>query len=161
MNILERSGVAGSQSLDKTERDRLVTQPEGEASEKEAEAVAKAIGLSEDMGTTAGSVKDSIAEEDGGPLAKIASLKSDYTSGPESPSPIEVLNPFGSVPGESKGPELEGIDSPTTSDVEDDDEDEEEKSPKGGKTTSVDKARKMEAGEGKFLKPESCIPDEP
>lgn len=163
MGILEQSGANGSQMLHKSERDKLIGQHGGDPTEKEAEAVAQAIGL---PGTFSAFRKPVISvpagggDDDGAPLTKVASTKSDHTS-PESPSPSGGLlfpdSPFGP---ELRSPELQGWESPGGSDDEDedgeegDDEDEEDRKrgSRRGKSIAVDAARKMEAGEGRYLK---------
>lgn len=160
LNILEKSGANGSQMLDKSERDKLVGQSGGEASESEAQAVANAIGLSGNVGVFAGFRKE--ARDDSGsgePLTKVASAKSDYTSGPDSPSPTGPLSPDNSVPGDTRSPEFEGLESPAMSDEEEEREEEPTSERQRKKKAAIDEARRMEAGEGKYLKPESSIMD--
>ncbi|KAI9870059.1 MAG: hypothetical protein M1830_004734, partial [Pleopsidium flavum] len=89
MDILERSGAKGGHVLDPNNRNSIVAES-GTATEKEARAVAAAIGLP-------GSYNK--VDDDGGPLRKVQSGRSDYTSGPESPSPTGGLSP-----GDSRGP---------------------------------------------------------
>ena len=62
----------------------LARQSGGKASEIEAAAVAKAIGLNEGFGVWKGFKKEA---EDGSPLTKTLSGRSDVTSEAESPSP--------------------------------------------------------------------------
>ena len=155
LNILEKSGATGGQMLDKTERDKLVGASGGEASETEAQAVAKAIGLSGNVGVFAGFRKET--RDDGGePLSKVTSAKSDYTSGPDSPSPTGALSPD---KGDTRSPESERLESPVMSDDEDE-HDDEVKGARQRQKATIREARRMEAGEGKHLKPESSIMDE-
>lgn len=159
LNILEKSGANGSQMLDKSERDKLVEQSGGEASEVEAQAVANAIGLSGNIGVFAGFRKDP-RDESGEPLSKVTSAKSDYTSGPDSPSPTGALSPDNSLPGETRSPEFERLESPAMSDDEEERDEEATGERQVKKKTAIDEARRMEAGEGRYLKPESSIMDD-
>lgn len=158
INILETSGANGSQMLDKHERDKLVGQSGGEASEVEAQAVAHAIGLSGNIGVFAGYRKE-VRDDIGEPLTKVTSAKSDYTSGQDSPSPTGPLSPDHSMPGDARSPEFDRLESPAMSDDEEE-RDEEATGERQVKKTAIDEARKMEAGEGKHLKPESSIMDD-
>lgn len=158
INILEKSGASGSQMLDKSERDKVVGQSVGGASEVEAQAVANAIGLPGNIGVFAGFRKEA-RDGFGEPLSRVESAKTDYTSGPDSPSTMGALSPDNLMPEESRSPEFERLDSPTMSDDEEE-RDEEVKSAWHVKKTAIDEARKMEAGEGKHLKPESSIMDD-
>ena len=93
-----------------------------EASQKEADAVARAIGIpTEYSASTVLRRKGSRASEvgEGAPLTKTTSARSDYTSGPESPSPTGGLSPDMSLMDDSRSPELEDLPSP---DLEADDE---------------------------------------
>ena len=157
-NILEKSGANGSQLLDKSERDKLVGQSGGEASESEAQAVADAIGLSGNVGVFA-SFRKEARDDSGEPLTKVASAKSDYTSGPDSPSPTGPLSPDNSVPGDTRSPEFDRLESPAMSDEEEEREEEPPSEWQRKKKAAIDEARRMEAGEGKYLKPESSIMD--
>ncbi|MCJ1464166.1 hypothetical protein MMC07_002779 [Pseudocyphellaria aurata] len=158
INILEKSGASGSQMLDKSERDKVVGPSVGEASEVEAQAVANAIGLPGNIGVFAGFRKEG-RDVFGEPLSRVASAKTDYTIRPDSPSTVGALSPDHSVPGESRSPEFERLDSPAMSDDEEA-RDEEVPSERHVKKTAIDEARKMEAGEGKHLKPMSSIMDD-
>lgn len=158
LDILEKSGANGSQMLDKSERDKLVEQSGGEASEVEAQAVANAIGLSGSIGVFAGFRKEA-RDDSGEPLSKVTSAKSDYTSGPDSPSPTGPLSPDNSIPGDMRSHEFERLESPAMSDDEEE-RVEEAKGERLVKKATIDEARKMEAGEGKHLKPESSIMDD-
>ena len=118
MDMLERSGARGGHVLDPSNRNSIVAES-GTATEREARAVAAAIGLP----TTYDK-----AEDDGGPLKKVQSGRSDYTSGAESPSPTGGLSPRdfkGSVV--MKSPELGNLESPEGSESSDDDEEEAER----------------------------------
>lgn len=143
--------------LDKNEREKLVEQSGGDASETEAEAVAKAIGLSGNIGVFASYRKEASGGDDGEPLSKVISAKSDYTSGPDSPSPTGPLSPDDPIPGEMRIPEFARFDSPAMS--EDEEEAEDAKGRQLESKAPIEKARKMEAGEGKYLKPEASIDD--
>ena len=117
MDILERSGAKGSQVLDKIETDSVL----GDASENEALAVAKAIGMPssfEDYKALRRSSDGDIG--DGGSLTQVNSAKSDYTSGPESPSPTGGLSPDEALAEEMRSPESDTLDSPDGSDDEGD-----------------------------------------
>ncbi len=118
MDILERSGASGGHVLDPSNRNSIVAES-GTATEKEAQAVAAAIGLP--------TAYDKV-EHDGGPLTKVQSGRSDYTSGPESPSPTGELSPLdarGSVV--MKSPDLGNLESPEGSDSSEDDDEEADK----------------------------------
>lgn len=122
MDILERSGARGGHVLDPSNRNSIVAES-GTATEKEARAVAAAIGLP--------TAYDKV-EPDGGPLSKVQSGRSDYTSGPESPSPTGELSPLdarGLVV--MKSPELGNLESPEGSVSSEDDDDEEAEKKRG------------------------------
>ena len=187
-NIFEKSGVNIGHMFDKNERDKLVPQSGGEASEVEAQAVADAIGLNEKIGIFANFRKE-VQDDDGHPLAKVASVKSDCTSA-ESPSPtgslglentegpdlkntdFEPLEPDQEL--EEEGAE-EGVEEEVEEEAEEAEEEEEEaeeeaeeeedgadelKDKRRVEKTAIEAARKMEAGEGKYLKLESRIEDD-
>lgn len=122
MEILEKGGAVGSQVLDKVEREKLVRHSAGVASEKEAEAVARAIGLPLAFPDTNESRRGSeqSVNGEGAALTKITSAKSDYTSGAESPSPTEGLSPDESLM--AKSPQFEQLESPEMSEDEDEDD---------------------------------------
>ena len=143
--------MKGRQALDKNEREKLVEQSGGDASETEAEAVAKAIGLSGNIGVFASYRKEASGADDGGTLSRVISAKSDYTSGPDSPSPTGPLSPDDPIPGEVRLPEFAKLDSPAMSDDEEEAIDVKGKQRAEGKAP-IEEARKMEAGEGKYLK---------
>ncbi len=121
MGIMKESGASGSQVLNKDEMDRLVGHSGGEASEHEALAVAEAIGLPGNVGAFAAFRKERnpSKDEDGEPLSRVISARSDYTSEPESPSPTGYLTPDPPLPGEVRSPEFERLESPAMSDEED------------------------------------------
>ena len=121
MEILEKGGATGSQVLDKIDRDKSTEQISAEASEKEAIAVAKAIGLPTDFSGSKEPRRGSEnIDQEGSPLTKVISAKSDYTSGAESPSPTGGLSPDETFQEEMRSPELEDLDSPELSEVEGD-----------------------------------------
>ncbi len=78
-SILDQTNASGSEAFES-----LARHSGGEASENEAAAVAKAIGLNEGFGAWKGFKKEG---EDGSPLTKTVSGRSDATSEAESPSP--------------------------------------------------------------------------
>lgn len=82
-SILDQTNSSGSGAFES-----LARQSGGEASENEAAAVAKAIGLNEGFGAWKGLKKEG---EDGSPLTKTVSGRSDATSEAESPSPTGPL----------------------------------------------------------------------
>lgn len=82
-SILDQTNTSGSGAFES-----LARQSGGEASENEAAAVAKAIGLNEGFGAWKGFRKEG---EDGSPLIKTVSGRSDATSEVESPSPMGPL----------------------------------------------------------------------
>lgn len=162
-DLLDQSGIAGSQMLDKSEREKVLRQPIGEASEREAAEVAKAIGISSHTGLFAKFRKEKGGDSEAGPLLRKGSNeKNVYAAREETPSPVGGLSPDDPLPGEKRSPEFEKLESPAMSDDEADEADEadDEKSGSGGNVTDVRAARKMEAGEGKYLKPDSSIPDD-
>lgn len=157
--------------FDKNERDKMVPHSGGEASELEAQAVADAIGLNEKIGIFANFRKDETEDDDGHSLAKVASAKSDCTSGAESPSPT---GPLGSDDTEGPGTrnteferldtdqdlEEEGVEEDEEEDEEEEEDEDELKDKRRVEKTAIEAARKMEAGEGKYLKLESRIDDD-
>lgn len=126
-DILEKS-----KTLRKSERNKMVEHAGGEASEIEARAVAKAIGVPSDFTGAFGGLgrKESSTAEgngEGSPLRRVVSGRSDYTTDePESPSPTGALSPDGRSPTDVKSPEFEKLESPALSGNEDDGEDDEE-----------------------------------
>lgn len=82
-SILDQTHASGRGAFDS-----LARQSGDEANENEAAAVAKAIGLNEGFGAWKGFKKES---EDGSPLTKTLSGRSDATSEAESPSPTGPL----------------------------------------------------------------------
>lgn len=169
--------------FDKNERDKMVPQSGGEASEVEAQAVADAIGLNEKIGIFANFRKEVTQDDDGHPLAKVASIKSDCTSA-ESPSPTGSLGADDTEGPDLKNTEFErldtdqdleeegaedGADGVEEEEAEEEAEEAAEQDEEGAdelkekrrvEKTAIDAARKMEAGEGKYLKPESRIEDD-
>ena len=131
MGIMKESGVSSSQVLNKNDIDKLVGSSSGagsgagggagKASEHEALAVAEAIGLPGTLGAFAAFRKErnSSKDEDGEPLSRVTSGRSDYTSEPESPSPTGYLSPDPPLPGEVRSPDFERLESPVMSDEED------------------------------------------
>ena len=116
MDILEKGEATGSQILDKIDRDKLAENFSTEAGETEAKAVAKAIGLPPDFAGSKEPRRGSEGvDQEGSPLTKVVSAKSDYTSGPESPSPTGGLSPDETFQEEMRSPELEDLDSPELS----------------------------------------------
>ena len=82
-SILDQTNASGSGAFES-----LARQSAGQANETEAAAVLKAIGVSEGSGAWKGFKKDI---EDGAPLTKTVSGRSDATSEAESPSPMGPL----------------------------------------------------------------------
>lgn len=113
MDILELSGARGGHVLDPSNRNSIVAES-GSATEKEARAVAAAIGLP--------TAYDKV-DNDGSPLTKVQSGRSDYTSGPDSPngeiSPGDARGPV-----VMKSPDLGNLESPEGSESSDDDDEE-------------------------------------
>lgn len=163
-NIFEKSGVNGSHMFNKNERDKMVSHSGGEASKLEAQAVADAIGLNEKIGIFANFRKVETEDDDDHPLAKVASVKSDGTSGAESPSPTGPLGSDDTEGPDIKNPEFERLDTDQELEeegAEEDEEDEDElKDKQRVEKPAIEAARKMEAGEGKYLKLESRIDDD-
>lgn len=176
-NIFEKSGVNIGHMFDKNERDKVVPQSGGEASEVEAQAVADAIGLNEKIGIFANFRKEVTQDDDGHPLAKVASVKSDCTSA-ESPSPTGSLGPEDTEGPDLKNTEFEPLDADQQLEEEgveeeaDEEEEAEEEAEEDGdaadelkdkrrvEKNAIEAARKMEAGEGKYLMSESRIEDD-
>jgi hypothetical protein len=121
MGIMKESGASGSQVLNKDEMDKLVGHSGGKASEHEALAVAEAIGLPGNLGAFAAYRKERnlSKDEDGEPLSRVTSARSDYTSEPETPSPTGYLTPDPPLPGEMRSPNFERLESPAMSEEED------------------------------------------
>lgn len=157
--------------FDKNERDKMVPQSGGEASEVEAQAVADAIGLNEKLGIFANFRKEVTQDDDGHPLAKVAGVKSDCTSA-ESPSLTGSLGSDDTEGPDLKNTEFERLDTDQELEeegaeegVEDEAEEHEDgademKDKRRVEKTAIEAARKMEAGEGKYLKLESRIDDD-
>lgn len=168
--------------FDKNERDKMVPQSGGEASQVEAQAVADAIGLNEKIGIFANFRKEVTQDDDGHPLAKVASVKSDDTSA-ESPSPTGSLGSDDTEGPDLKNTEFERLDTDQELEeegveegveegaegVEEEAEEEAEEDEDGAdelkdkrrvEKNAIEAARKMEAGEGKYLKLESRIDDD-
>ena len=105
LDILERSGTRGSHVLDRANRDSIVPEMP-EASEKEAEAVAEAIGIS------------SAYENRGGiRMSRLQSTRSDISDDEDDPkSPGVVL----------KSPVLGDLESPAISDSEEESDDDDD-----------------------------------
>ena len=156
----------------------MVPQSGGEASEVEAQAVADAIGLNEKIGIFANFRKEVTQDDDGHPLAKVASVKSDGTSA-ESPSPTGSLGSDDTEGPDLKNTEFERLDTDQELEeegveegaegVEEEAEEEAEEDEDGADElkdkrrvdkSAIEAARKMEAGEGKYLKLESRIDDD-
>lgn len=155
-DVLELSGAKGSQSLNKSEMDKLVGETGGEASEQEAEAVAKAIGLSKSLASLPGLRKGptSVADDaEGAPLSRAQSARSDYTtSGADSPSPEGGLAPDPGLPGEETSPDFEPLESPVISEDEAEDEKEER-----GKAEGKEEERQDEEGaRGRLVREEQA-----
>ena len=135
MSILSKSGVGGpgsenlvvQQQQENIQQQQQQSADNDEAIEKEAIAVAQAIGIAPAIALTGISSYTSIPPGEsssvvGTPLTKVASAKSDYTSGPESPSPTGGLSPddtmFASGGEGMRSPESETLESPELSDDE-------------------------------------------
>lgn len=134
MDILGQSGVSGSQILDKLENEQPARLT-GEEAEKEAKAVAEALGLPNEFPVFQGFKQPSDALDlgEGAPLVKVTSARSEYTSGPDSPSPTGGLSPDETFQGELRSPEMEDLDSPELSE----DEEERQKGMANKRKTSV------------------------
>lgn len=153
--------------FDKNERDKMVPQSGGEASEVEAQAVADAIGLNEKIGIFANFRKEVTQDDDGHPSAKVASVKSDCTSA-ESPSPTGSLGSDDTEGPVLKNTEFERLNTDQELEEEEAEEGVEEdedgadelRDKRRVENTAIEAARKMEAGEGKYLKLESRIDDD-
>ena len=107
-SILDQTNASGSGAFDS-----LARQSAGQANETEAAAVLKAIGVSEGSGAWKDFKK---AVEDGSPLTKTVSGRSDATSEAESPSPTGPLVLMDDSALEDT-PEMEGLGPSALSDV--------------------------------------------
>lgn len=115
-HILELSGAKSGLVLDKSSKHSPIGPLPG-ATEQEAEAVAQAVGVQQGPSSA----------DEGAPLSRVVSGRSDVSSGPESPSPTGPLSPDPrSVV--LKSPTLDNIDSPSAS--EDSEQEDEESSAK-------------------------------
>lgn len=114
--------------LHKSERNKMVEHGGGEASEKEARAVAQAIGLPSAFTGAFGGLgkkeKFTIeAKGEGAPLGRVVSGRSDYTTDePESPSPTGALSPDAQSSMDAKSPDFERLESPAISGDETDED---------------------------------------
>ncbi|SLM41496.1 universal stress protein family domain protein [Lasallia pustulata] len=132
-DILEKSRM-----LHKSERNKMVEHPGGEASEKEAKAVAKAIGLESEFTGAFGGLSrkeksTTDAKGEGSPLGRVISGRSDYTTDDlESPSPTGALSPDVQSSMDARSPEFERLESPAISDNDEDAEDGDEGRDLGG-----------------------------
>ena len=114
MNMLAQVGEGGSNIFNRIETEKAPGEVTVEASQKEADAVARAIGIPTEYSASTvlrrrGSRTSEMSE--GAPLSKTVSVRSDY-SGPESPSPTGGLSPDMSLMDDSKSPESEWLPSP-------------------------------------------------
>ena len=136
--MLGKTGEKGSNVFSRIETEKAPGEISAEASQKEADAVARAIGIpTEFSAVTVLRRKSSKASEmsEGAPLSRTVSGRSDYTSGADSPSPTGGLSPDMTLMDDTKSPELEDLSSPeleTDVDVEDE-EDVGEKEEQGAK----------------------------
>ena len=105
-SILDQTNASGSGAFE-----GLVQQSVGEASENEAAAVAKAIGLNEGFGAWKGFKKEG---EDGLPLTIAASARSEATSEAESPSPT---GPLMDDPTSEDVPEIDDLEKSALTDI--------------------------------------------
>ena len=109
MAMLEKTGETGSHIFNRIEPEKPMAEVSTEDSQKEADAVARAIGIpTEYSASTILKRKRSRASEvgEGLELRKVASGRSDYTSGPESPSPTGRLM-------DNRSPESDNLESPS------------------------------------------------
>ena len=93
--ILEETAARGGGFLDKIGQDKLAEQLSAEASEQEAEAVARAIGIPSEFAAAQilRQRRGSSAASEGTSLSRVTSTRSDYMSGADSPSPTRGLSP--------------------------------------------------------------------
>ena len=117
LGILEQSGLAGSQTLDKG----LST---GEASETEAQAVAQAIGLPGAF-SGLGIGRGDDGDGQGASPTQIPS-RGDYTSGPESPGPTGFLSPDPLSSPETRSTDYKSLGRSELSDEEEQDQENQE-----------------------------------
>lgn len=122
-NVLELSGARGSQVLNSrngSEMDKLLVDSmagTAEATEKEARAVAEAIGIPKSLRDSPGLRRPTPAPDDeGAPLARAQSARSGYTSSVgESPSPTGAF-----IVSEENSPEIEPLELSDDEEEEDD-----------------------------------------
>ncbi|KAL8820058.1 MAG: hypothetical protein Q9223_001636 [Gallowayella weberi] len=137
--VLNLSGARGSTQVLQND----TTEMQVEASEKEAQAVAAAIGIPRSLSRLEGQRRPTPGPDDeGAPLARPLSTKSDYTpSVGDSPSPTGAFV----VSGENS-PDLEPLDSPAMSDEEmGDSEAEGKREPARGRTMSQERGKRTGA----------------
>ena len=137
MEMLAKTGAKGSNVFNRIETENALGEASAEASQKEADAVARAIGIPTEFSASSvlkrkGSKGSELSE--GAPLSRTVSGRTDYTSGPESPSPTGGLSPDMSLMDESKSPEMEDLPSP--------DFDGEEEVEYGGEGDDIEDARR-------------------
>ena len=126
MGILEKTAATGGGVLDRIGRDKLAEELSVEASELEAEAVARAIGIpSEFSASRVLRQRRGSAASESVPLSRVASTRSDYTSGAESPSPVGGLSPDPALL-DGPSPDFEQLDSTGISSEEEKEEEEKE-----------------------------------
>lgn len=128
-SILDQTNASGSGAFES-----LARQSAGQANETEAAAVLKAIGVSEGSGAWKDFKK---AVEDGSPLTKTVSGRSDATSEAESPSPTGPLILMDDSALEDT-PEMEGLGSSALSDVNQEWEDADDEEGAEGKALDED-----------------------
>lgn len=125
-SILDQTNVSGDGAFES-----LARQSGGEASKNEAAAVAKAIGLNKGFGDWKGFKKEA---EEGSPLTKTVSARSDATSEAESPSPTGPLLDESILEDVSK---IDRLESPALSDIGQEWEEPDEEEGAESKTTEV------------------------
>ena len=145
VNVLEQSGIIGSQTLIGNDKSKLVEANGEDASEAEAHAVARAIGLA---GAHRGSDvprKVSFAfdpDAEGAPLTRTVSSHSEWALEPESPSPKGLKAVEMTVPQETWKLESEDHEELTMSEDEADGEGEEEEEDDEEERAKVEEARR-------------------
>ena len=108
IGIMEKTGTKGGSALARLGQEKLAEELSAEASEQEAEAVARAIGIPSEFAATR-ILRQRRGSSESTPLSRVTSTRSDYTSGVESPSPEGGLSPDSALL-DDPSPELEQLD---------------------------------------------------
>jgi hypothetical protein len=118
--MLEKSGDSGTNIFNRIEKEMAMDEVPLADSEKEADEVARAVGLPTEFSASTVLRRSASRGSEAGEglaLGRVISGQSTVTSGPESPSPTGGLSPDLSLV-DPKSPETEDLESPD-SEVED------------------------------------------